>query len=82
MDNRAENRVQSEPEMLDLVPYGPPWREKGCQFLGGFLMDCWLFVNGVGLLCGPGTLWLCGPGLYLGACLDSWLEGPLLPYSK
>ncbi len=25
IDIRAENPVQSEPEMLDLVPYGPPW---------------------------------------------------------
>ena len=44
MDIRAENPVQSEPEMLDLVPYGPPLREQGCQFLNVFLMGYWLLV--------------------------------------
>ena len=38
MDDRGENPVQSEREMLDLVPYGPPWREKGWQFWGVFFM--------------------------------------------
>ena len=75
-DNRAENPVPCAVEILDLVVYGPPWREKDCQFWDVFLVDCWA---NVGILCSMARMFaqscwiLCKPGTWIFVKQGTWI---------